>query len=66
MPFVDYAVYLFLLPIVFGRSIPYSYIVGLIPFIVLFNVIVPLYTVPICYLLAKTVNKSLRVGNILS
>jgi hypothetical protein len=32
------------------------------PFIVLFNLLVPLYIVPISYLLAKTLHKNLRVG----
>lgn len=66
MPFVDYAIYHSLLPLFVGRSFTEAYIIGLIPFIILFNVIVPLYTIPICYLLAKTVQKNLRVGEMLS
>lgn len=65
MPFVDYAIYNSLLPIAVGKSFTQAYIVGLIPFIILFNVIVPLYTIPISYILAKTVQKNLRVGEML-
>ena len=39
---VDYAIYSSILPIVIGVNIPYAYIIGLIPFTILFNVLVPL------------------------
>jgi hypothetical protein len=63
MPFVDLAMYKFLLPIFVGNSFSDTYILGLIPAIVFFNITVPLYSIPIAYITAKTINKNLRVGN---
>ncbi len=63
MPFVDYGVYRFLLPFVIGRGIPDAYILGLMPAIVFFNITVPLYIIPVAYLVAKTVSKNLRISN---
>jgi len=64
MSFLDYAVlYRVLLPLVLGRSFSDAYIIALMPGIVFFNVIVPLYTIPISYFIAKTVSKNLKVGN---
>jgi hypothetical protein len=57
---VDYAIYSSILPIVIGVNIPNAYIIGLMPFTILFNVLVPLYTVPVSYLLAKTIGKNVR------
>jgi hypothetical protein len=62
MPFVDLAMYKFLLPIFVGNSFPDTYILGLVPVIVVFNITVPLYSIPIAYLIAKTINKNLNVG----
>ena len=62
---VDYAIYSSILPIVIGVNIPNAYIIGLMPFTILFNVLVPLYTVPLSYLLAKAIGKNVKAGNIL-
>jgi hypothetical protein len=61
MPFVDLSMYKFLLPIFVGNSFPDTYILGLVPAIVFFNITVPLYSIPIAYLTAKTINKNLNV-----
>jgi riboflavin transporter FmnP len=64
MSFLDYAVlYRVLLPFVLGRSFSDAYIIALMPGIVFFNVIVPLYTVSVGYFVAKTVSRNLKVGN---
>jgi riboflavin transporter FmnP len=64
MSFLDYAVlYRILLPLVLGRSFSDAFIVALMPGIVLFNITLPLYTIPIGYFAAKTVGKNLKVGN---
>ena len=60
---VDYTIYSSILPIVIGVNIPNAYIIGLMPFTFLFNVLVPLYTVPLSYLLAKTIGNNVKVGN---
>ena len=62
---VDYAIYSSILPIVIGMNIPNAYIIGLMPFTILFNVLVPLYTVPVSYLLAKTIGKNVKIVNTL-
>jgi riboflavin transporter FmnP len=62
MPLVDYSIYRYVLPLFVGRTFSNAYVLGLMPFIVLFNLLVPLYIVPISYLLAKTLHKNLRVG----
>jgi hypothetical protein len=65
MPFVDYGVYRFLLPFVIGRTLPNVYIMGLMPAIVFFNIVVPLYTIPIAYVMAKTIEASMKIGKVL-
>ena len=62
---VDYIIYSLILPIVIGVNIPDAYIIWLMPFTCLFNVLVPLYTVPVSYLLAKTISNNVKAGNIL-
>jgi hypothetical protein len=64
MPFVDYGVYRFLFPLVIGQSFSDAFIIGLMPGIIFFNLTVPLYTIPISYFAAKTVSKSLKIGNL--
>ena len=58
MPFVDIAFYRYLLPLVIGYPIPDEFILGLIPAFVFFNIVVPLYSVPIAYYAAKVVRKN--------
>jgi riboflavin transporter FmnP len=62
MPFIDYAYYYTLFPFFLGRTFSEAYIIALMPGIVLFNILVPLYGVSIGYLVAKTVGKSLKIG----
>lgn len=63
MPFVDYAMYRTLVPLVLGQNYSDAYIMALMPGIVVYNVVVPLYTIPTGYLLAKIVSKNLKIGN---
>jgi riboflavin transporter FmnP len=58
MPFVDVAIYRLLLPLVIGHPIPDVYIMGLIPAFIFFNIVVPLYSVPIAYFAAMTVRRN--------
>jgi hypothetical protein len=64
MPFVDYGIYRFLFPLVLGQSFSDALIIGLMPGIIFFNLTVPFYAIPISYFTAKTVSKSLRIGNL--
>jgi riboflavin transporter FmnP len=62
MPFFDYGViYHVLLPIALGRSIPETYIAGLVPSFIIYNITVALYTVPIAYIVARRVSKYLEI-----
>lgn len=61
MPFFDYAVvYHILVPLILGIHVPEAYILGLVPAFVLYNVIVPLYTVPAAYVIAAKVSRNLK------
>ena len=62
MPFIDYAQYRFLFPLFLGRDFAQAYILALMPGIVLFNILVPLYGVSIGFLVANTVGKNLKTG----
>jgi len=61
LPFIDYVNYHTLFPFFVGRDFPDAYIMGIMPGIVLFNILVPLYGVSIGYLVAKTVGKNLKI-----
>jgi hypothetical protein len=62
MPFIDYGViHHVLAPLVFGYGVPEAYIIGLMPFSVLYNVTVPLYVVPIAFVVATRVGMYLKI-----
>jgi riboflavin transporter FmnP len=62
MPFVDYwLVFHVLVPLFLQINPPEAYIVGLVPSFIAYNLIVPLYTVPLAYIVAKRVSRSLNV-----
>ncbi len=62
MPFVDYSViYHVLLPLIIGIKPPEAYILGLFPAFVLYNAIVPLYVVPVAYVVAGKVSKHINL-----
>jgi hypothetical protein len=62
MPFLDYAVvYHILVPLILGKSPPEAFILGLVPAFVLYNTIVPLYVVPVVYVVASKVSKHLKI-----
>jgi riboflavin transporter FmnP len=48
---------------IIGMNLPESIIIAIIPPIALFNATEPLYVVPLGYLIAKTINKNLKIGN---
>ena len=58
MPLIDYGViYHVLVPLVFSITFPESFIVGLVPAFVLYNVITPLYTIPVAYVITARAKK---------
>lgn len=61
MPFFDYGALHVLVPLVLGLYLPESNIIGLIPAFILYNVLVPLYTIPIAYTTATKVGKYLDI-----
>jgi riboflavin transporter FmnP len=62
MPFLDYGIlYHFLMPFALGRTFTEGYLIGLIPGMVIFNATVPLYTIPISYLIARKVARAFRL-----
>jgi riboflavin transporter FmnP len=62
MPFIDYEQYHFLFPFFLGREFSEAYILAIMPGVVIFNILVPLYEVSIGFLLAKVVDKNLKMG----
>jgi hypothetical protein len=63
MPVIDYLVYRFLLPLVLGHGFTDAFIFALMPAIIVFNILVPLYEVPIAYIVAKNVNTTLKIDS---
>jgi len=59
VPFVMYPVYRFLLP----RALSDVQILALMPALMVFTLTLSLYTIPIGYLIARTVSRDLKVGN---
>jgi riboflavin transporter FmnP len=60
MAIFDYAVLRYS---IFGPSMSEAAIIAILPPVSLFNVTEPLYVIPIGYLIAKTINKNLKIGN---
>jgi riboflavin transporter FmnP len=59
MPFVDYwVVFHVLVPLLLQIEVSEAYIVALVPSFIAYNVIVPLYTVPLAYAVANRVSRS--------
>ncbi len=63
LPFVNYFMYKFMMPIMVGPSFSDAYIMALMPGLLIFDAILVLYTVPTSYIIAKTVQKNLKIGN---
>jgi len=63
MFFVDYGMYRFFLPLVIGRTLSDIYIFGLMPAMIIFNIIVPLILVPTAYFTAKVICTNMGIGN---
>ena len=62
MPLIDYGVINhILLPLILGFQRPETVLIGLVPVFVLYNVIVPLYTVPVAYFVATRVARYLKI-----
>lgn len=53
---------LFRYPLI-GFNLPESAILAIIPLIAIYDATLPLYTIPIGYLIANTVRKNLKIGN---
>ncbi len=61
VPFIMYPVYRFFAP----RAFTDAQIMVLVPGIMVFAAILALYTIAVGYLIAKTINRSLGVGNVI-
>lgn len=62
MAFVDYAVlYHVLVPLVLGVNPPEAFIIGLVPAFILYNLTVPLYTIPFAYIVATKAGNHLKI-----
>jgi len=63
LPIVDYTMYKAILPLVLGSQLTDAVILSFIPGAILFSITATLYMVPTAYLIAKKVNKTLKIGN---
>ncbi len=61
-PVAAFLLYGLLLPVV-GVSFPTAAILALIPLVLLFDLILSLYTIPLSYVVARVMNRNLKVGN---
>jgi len=63
MPFIDYGfVFHFVLPLFFGINYSGAAIAALVPSFVLYNIIVPFYTVSVAYIVTTKVSRSARLS----
>lgn len=60
-PVAAFLIYGVLIPLT-GVNIPMSTIIGLIPLVLIFDLILSLYTIPIGYLITRLISRSLKVG----
>jgi riboflavin transporter FmnP len=63
-PFVLYPLYRFLMPLVW-QSFSDAQVMAMMPFLMLYAFTLPLYTIPIGYMIARTISRNLKVGNLL-
>lgn len=63
MPFVNFFMYKYMMPIFVGQSFSDVAIIAMVPSSMVFDVILTLYTIPIAYMIAKKVYKILNVGH---
>ena len=64
MPFVNFFIYKYVFPIVLGVTYAdVTLMTWTVPILLIFDVILVLYTVPTSYMIAKRVNKDLKMGN---
>jgi riboflavin transporter FmnP len=61
-PFVLFPLYRFLLPLVW-QSFSDAQVMAMMPFLMLYAFTLPLYTIPIGYVIARTISRNLRIGN---
>jgi riboflavin transporter FmnP len=63
MTFVNYELLHYASKLLMGVELTEPAIIAILPLIVLFNVTIVLYTIPIGYLIARTISKNLKVGS---
>ncbi len=65
MPFVNYFMYKFMMPLIVGRVYSDVYLAAFIPLLLIYDAVLIFYTVPTSYVIAKKVNSNLKMGNTL-
>ena len=61
-PFATYVLFGLLIPLVGGPTFSNDFIIGIMPFTMLFGATVPIYTIPASYLLAIVIRKEEKIG----
>ena len=65
-PFATYLLFGLLIPLTGGPTFSNDFIIGIMPFTMLFGATVPIYTIPVSYLLAIVIRKEEKIGIITS
>lgn len=63
MPFVNFFMYKYMMPIFVGQSFSDVAIIAMVPSSMVFDIILTLYTIPTAYVIAKKVNITLNEGH---
>lgn len=62
-PFINFFMYKYMMPLIGAPILSDATIIGMIPWLLAFDTILVLYTVPTSHAMAKIINKNLKVGN---
>lgn len=63
MPFVNFFMYKYMMPLVVSTTYPDAIIIAMMPALLVYDAILILYSVPTGYKIAKMINKNLNIGN---
>lgn len=63
VPLVDLSIYQFAFPAILGRVYTDAYLIGLVPAMIFFNILLSLFSFPVSFIVSKRVNSALKIHN---
>ena len=63
VPLVDLSMYQFAFPAILGRVYSDVYLIGLVPAIIFFNLLLSMFSFPVAFIVSKRVNAGLKINN---